>query len=148
VLNAGLFLSIRDSQIFAVDPDIGLEFDDPKALKKYFELMLSVLRVINAAVIARGRQNDQTVFQAREFLKENRHSMVSIFKRSVMVGGGRDGEVQGELGELVDCWTALVEVTGFLEVCVETSQNRGQRLIQMQYEDQSSLKKGRSNMFS
>ncbi|KAF1921405.1 nucleoporin Nup186/Nup192/Nup205 [Ampelomyces quisqualis] len=131
VLNAGLFLSIRDSQIFSVDPDIGLEFDDPKALKKYYELMLSVLRVINAAVIARGRQNDQTVFQAREFLKENRHSMVSIFKRSVNVGAGQHEEAQQDLVDLVDCWTVLVEVTGFLE-----------------YEDQSSLKKSRSNMFS
>jgi nuclear pore complex protein Nup205 len=116
VLNAGLFLSIRDSQIFSVDPDIGLEFDDPKALKKYYELMLSVLRVINAAVIARGRQNDQTVFQAREFLKENRHNMVSIFKRSVNVGAGQHVEVEQDLVDLVDCWTVLVEVTGFLEV--------------------------------
>ncbi|KAH3913258.1 hypothetical protein HBH56_113700 [Parastagonospora nodorum] len=131
VLNAGLFLSIRDSQIFAVDPDIGLEFDDAKALKKYYELMLSVLRVINAAVIARGRQNDQTVFQAREFLKDNRHNMVSIFKRSVNVGAGQHMEVEQELVDLVDCWTVLVEVTGFLE-----------------YEDQSSLKKARPNMFS
>ncbi|KAH7384292.1 nucleoporin Nup186/Nup192/Nup205 [Phaeosphaeria sp. MPI-PUGE-AT-0046c] len=131
VLNAGLFLSIRDSQIFSVDPDIGFEFDDPQALKKYYELMLSVLRVINAAVIARGRHNDQTVFQAREFLKENRHSMVSIFKRSVNVGAGQYVEAQQDLVDLVDCWTVLVEVTGFLE-----------------YEDQSSLKKARPNMFT
>jgi nuclear pore complex protein Nup205 len=116
VLNAGLFLAIRDSQIFSVDPDIGLEFDDPKALKKYYDLMLSVLRVINAAVIARGRQNDQTVFQAREFLRENRHSMVAIFKRSVNVGAGQHAEAQQDLVDLVDCWTVLVEVTGFLEV--------------------------------
>ncbi|KAF2825671.1 hypothetical protein CC86DRAFT_467332 [Ophiobolus disseminans] len=131
VLNAGLFISIRVSQIFAVDPDIGLEFDDTQALKKYYQLMLSVLRVINAAVIARGRQNDQTVFQAREFLKENRHSMVAIFKRSVNVGVGQYEEAQQDLMDLVDCWTVLADVTGFL-----------------QYEDQSSVKKGRSNMFS
>ncbi|CAN9265100.1 unnamed protein product [Alternaria alternata] len=131
VLNAGLFPAIRDSQIFSVDPDIGLEFDDPNALRKYYELMLAVLRVINAAVIARGRQNDQTVFQAREFLKDNRHSMVSIFKRSVNVGVGVGEELQQDIVDLVDCWTVLVDVTGFL-----------------QYEDQSSLKKARPNMFS
>jgi nuclear pore complex protein Nup205 len=148
VLNAGLFLSIRDSQIFSVDPDIGLEFDDPKALKKYYELMLSVLRVINAAVIARGRQNDQTVFQAREFLKENRHSMVSIFKRSVNVGAGQHSEAQQDLVDLVDCWTALVEVTGFLEVCSSDFKLRESELTNTQYEDQSSLKKARPNMFS
>ena len=119
VLNAGLFLSIRESRIFDVDPDIGLEFDDPNALKKYYELMLSVLRVINAAVLARGgRQNDQTVFAAREFLKDSRHSMVAIFKRSVNVGAGvgQDGVLVKDLSELVDCFTVLVEVTGFLEV--------------------------------
>jgi nuclear pore complex protein Nup205 len=148
VLNAGLFLSIRDSRIFSVDPDIGLEFDDPKALKKYYELMLSVLRVINAAVIARGRQNDQTVFQAREFLKENRHSMVSIFKRSVNVGAGQHVEAQQDLVDLVDCWTVLVEVTGFLEVCATTLSRSLCLLTDTQYEDQSSLKKARSNMFS
>lgn len=116
VLNAGLFPAIRDSQIFAVDPDIGLEFDNPNALKKYYELMLSVLRVINAAVIARGRQNDQTVFQAREFLKENRHSMVAIFKRSINVGSGEKVGAEQDLVDLVDCWTVLVDVTGFLQV--------------------------------
>ncbi|KAF1352932.1 hypothetical protein EJ07DRAFT_135148 [Lizonia empirigonia] len=131
VLNAGLFPAIRDSQIFAVDPDIGLEFDNPNALKKYYELMLSVLRVISAAVITRGRQNDQTVFQAREFLKENRHSMVAVFKRSVNVGGGDKVETQQDLVDLVDCWTVLVDFTGFL-----------------QFEDASVLKKARNNMFS
>jgi nuclear pore complex protein Nup205 len=148
VLNAGLFLSIRDSQIFSVDPDIGLEFDDAKALKKYYDLMLSVLRVVNAAVIARGRQNDQTVFQAREFLKENRHSMVAIFKRSVIVGGDQHAETQQDLVDLVDCWTLLVEVTGFLEVCVTRPEDEVYRLTSAQYEDQSSLKRARSNMFS
>ncbi|PSN65951.1 hypothetical protein BS50DRAFT_401890 [Corynespora cassiicola Philippines] len=120
VLNAGLFSAIRESSIFDVDPDIGLEFDNPDALKKYYELMLSVLRVINAAVIARGRQNDQTVFQAREFLKENRHSMVAIFKRSVNVGSGQDVGAQRDLADLVDCFTVLVEITGFLEVSTQT----------------------------
>lgn len=91
-----------------------IEFDNPDALKKFFDLMLAVLRVINAAVIARGRHNEQTVFQAREFLKENRHSMVSIFKRSVNVGVGR--EVGEDLADLVDCFTVLVDFTGFLEV--------------------------------
>ncbi|KAF2797349.1 hypothetical protein K505DRAFT_235707 [Melanomma pulvis-pyrius CBS 109.77] len=133
VLNAGLFPSIRESRIFDVDPDIGLEFDNPNALKKYYELMLAVLRVINAAVIARGRQNDQTIFQAREFLKENRHSMVAIFKRSVNVGVGatQDMGAAGDLSDLVDCFTVLVDITGFL-----------------QYEDSSKSKKTRANMFS
>jgi nuclear pore complex protein Nup205 len=129
VLNAGLFQAIRDSRIFAVDPDIGLDIDNPEALKKYFELMLSVLRVISSAVISRGQKNEQTVYQAREFLKENRHSMVSIFKRSVNLGGVKDIGV--DLGELVDCFTLLVEITGFLK-----------------YEDEHALKAARPNFFS
>ncbi|OCL14310.1 hypothetical protein AOQ84DRAFT_42231 [Glonium stellatum] len=113
VLNAGLFQSVRESQIFSADPDIGLEFENPNALKRYFDLMLSVLRVINSAILSRGPQNDQTVFQAREFLKENRNSMVSIFKRYIKVGGLQD--IEADLGELVDCFTLLVSATGFLE---------------------------------
>ncbi|KAF2651418.1 hypothetical protein K491DRAFT_781868 [Lophiostoma macrostomum CBS 122681] len=143
VLNAGLFASIKQSGIFGVDPDIGLEFDNPDALTKYYDLMLSVLRVINAAVIARGRQNEQTIFQAREFLKESRHSMVAIFKRSVNVGVGgmRNGNgtiglgeavgLKEDLTDLVDCFTVLVDFTGFLE-----------------YEDSKKVKTARANMFS
>jgi nuclear pore complex protein Nup205 len=147
VLNAGLFQAIRDSHIFSVDPDIGLEFDHPNALKKYYELMLSILRVINAAVIARGRQNDQTVFLAREFLKENRHSMVTIFKRSVNAGAGQHEEAQQDLADLVDCWTVLVDVTGFLKVGHALREMSAQA-NSLQYEDQTSLKKARPNMFS
>ena len=99
--------------------------------------MLSLLRVLNAAVIARGRSNEQTIFAARDFLSNSRNSMVAIFKRSVNVGiGGLQGGFNSRLGrdeavdekevarrredlaELVDCWTVMVEVTGFLEVCL------------------------------
>jgi nuclear pore complex protein Nup205 len=151
VLNAGLFPSIRESRIFDVDPDIGLEFDNPNALKKYYELMLAVLRVINAAVIARGRQNDQTVFQAREFLKDSRHSMVAIFKRSVNVGAGlgQDEKVVKDLVELVDCFTVLVEMTGFLEVSPDSHKAGVElELIVTQFEDSANAKKVRKNMFS
>ena len=148
VLNASLFPAIRDSHIFAVDPDIGLEFDDPDALRKYFGLMLAVLRVVNAAVIARGRQNDQTVFQAREFLKENRHSMVAVFKRSVNVGKGGVEGVEADLMDLVDCWTVLVDVTGFLKVCSLVSERECGSANMTQYEDSSSTKKTGGNLFS
>ena len=53
--------------------------------------------------------------------------MVAIFKRSVNVGGvvgsrmggpqaQQDLELLADLRELVDCFTVLVDVTGFLEV--------------------------------
>lgn len=90
------------------------EFDNPNALKKYYDLMLAVLRVINAVVVARGAQNEQSTYQALTFLKENRNTMVSIFKRSVNVGLAKD--VGEDLNDLVDCFTVLVEMTGFLQV--------------------------------
>jgi len=113
ILNAGLFQSIRDSQLFSADPDIGLEMDNPTALAEFFSLMLAVLSIINAVVLARG-QNDQTVKLARDFLNENRLSMVSVFKRHASVGGLKiDGKI--DLGDLVDCYTLLISATGFLE---------------------------------
>ncbi|KAF1996759.1 hypothetical protein P154DRAFT_472086 [Amniculicola lignicola CBS 123094] len=131
VLNAGLFPAIRESNIFDVDPDIGLEFDTPNAHKKYYDLMLAVLRVVTAAVISRGLQNEQTIFQAREFLKLNRNCMVSIFKRSVNVGVRRVEGAEEVLEGLVDCFTVLIKVTGFLE-----------------FEDSSSVRMTREGMFS
>jgi nuclear pore complex protein Nup205 len=126
--------------------------------------MLAVLRVINAAVIARGRQNEQTIFQAREFLKESRHSMVAIFKRSVNVGVGgmRNGNgtigygeavgLKEDLTDLVDCFTVLVDFTGFLEVsCLGDGVIgvlSGRELTSTQYEDSKKVKKARANMFS
>ncbi|KAF2273140.1 uncharacterized protein EI97DRAFT_436384 [Westerdykella ornata] len=40
--------------------------------------------------------------------------MVSIFKRSVNVGVGK--ALEEDLTDLVDCFTVLVNFTGFLEV--------------------------------
>jgi len=91
--------------------------------------MLSVLRIINAAVLSRGPQNDQTLYQAREFLRENRNSMVAVFKRNVKVGGLQD--MDGDLTDLVDCFTVLVSATGFLE-----------------YEDKVTSQRATRNMFS
>lgn len=138
VLNAGLFSSIREARIFDVDPDIGLEFDNPNALHKYYSLIISLLRVINAIVLSR-EQNHQTKSHGREFLTENRHSMVAIFKRSVSVGAPvstsvsnvKDEVLREDLAELVDCWTVLVNLTDFLE-----------------HEDTTSFKKSKTHVFS
>lgn len=125
-LNASLFNAIRDSQIFAADPDIGLEMENPDALSNYFDLMLAVLRIVNAVVLSRGYQNDQTVKLARDFLSENRLSMVGVFKRHGRVGGldvvgGKKGI---DLEELVEGFTLLISACGFLEVSPISSTNR------------------------
>lgn len=83
--------------------------------------MLSILRVINAAVLSRGPQNDQTLHQAREFLKQNRGAMVAVFKRNANVGGvhaDNDSEMREVMDALVDNFTLLVSATGFLDVSV------------------------------
>ncbi|KAF2138835.1 uncharacterized protein K452DRAFT_320940 [Aplosporella prunicola CBS 121167] len=123
VLNAGLFQSVRDSQIFAADPDFGLEMENANALKKFFELMLSVLRVINSVVVTRGPQNEQTRQQARYFIDENRASIVSVFKRHARVGGR--SEVAGsDLDELVDNLMILISATDFLEYEEEATKQK------------------------
>lgn len=115
VFDAGLFASVRDSLLFAIDPDIGLDFESPEAQSKFFDLMLAVLRVINAVVLSRGQQHEMTLKQAREFLIDCRPSMVGVFKRNAKIGvaKGEDGE---DLTDLVDNFTLLIAATGFLEV--------------------------------
>ena len=130
ILNAGLLQAVRHSQLFSADPDIGLgtptllprvisyslhtEMENPDALKKFFDLMLAVLRIINSVMLSRGHQNDQTIKMGREFLAENRLSMVAIFKRNANVGGLKNEKV--DLGDLIDQYTLLISATGFLEV--------------------------------
>ena len=87
--------------------------DNPEALKKFFELMLSVLRIVNSIVLK--HQSDQTVRSAQEFLAEHRQSTVSILKRFAGVGG-LEIHQSIDLGDLVDNLTLLISATCFLEV--------------------------------
>lgn len=115
IFNAGLFKSVRDSLLFTIDPDIGIDMEGHEALKNFFDLMLAVLQVVNAVVLVRGQQNEQTIKQARDFLRDTRLSMVGIFKRNarIAVGSVNEGE---NLTDLIDNWTLLVSLSGFLEV--------------------------------
>jgi nuclear pore complex protein Nup205 len=87
--------------------------DNSEALKNFFNLMLSVLRIINSVVLK--NQSDQTLAAAREFITENRNSVVGILKRFAAIGGV---EVHNtiDLTDLVDNLTLLISATGFLEV--------------------------------
>ena len=91
--------------------------ENAEALKKFFELMLSVLRIINSLVLR--TRGDQIIKAARSFLAENRHSVVSVLKRHAGVGGLEVGK-EIDLGDLVDNLTVLITETGFLEVCLTT----------------------------
>lgn len=95
-----------------------LEIDNPDALKRYYELLLSVVRVITSVVLSRGPQNDQTINQARIFLAENRAGIVAVFKRQAKIGGVVEGDTGAELDELVEFYVLLMTMTNFLDVSV------------------------------
>ncbi|KAL4920463.1 hypothetical protein BDW62DRAFT_208968 [Aspergillus aurantiobrunneus] len=116
VLKAGLFQAVRDSQLFAADPDLGIDIDNPDALRKYYDLLDSVLRVIVTATFSRGLQNEQMIEQTRLFLTENRQSMVGIFKRFAKIGGAGAADHHDALSSIAKSYTALVAATDFLEM--------------------------------
>ncbi|CAK97226.1 uncharacterized protein An14g06530 [Aspergillus niger] len=101
VLKTGLFQAVRDSQLFAADPDLGIDIDNPDALRKYYDLLDSVLRVVVAAVFSRGLHNEQMLEQTRVFLAENRQSMVGIFKRFAKLGVRRSGSKRADGNEVL-----------------------------------------------
>ncbi|PWY67190.1 cullin-4B [Aspergillus heteromorphus CBS 117.55] len=115
VLKTGLFQAVRDSQLFAADPDLGIDIDNPDALRKYYDLLDSVLRVVVAAIFSRGLHNEQMMEQTRLFLAENRQSMVGIFKRFAKIGGSGAANHQDALRNLTKSYMALVAATDFLE---------------------------------
>ncbi len=117
-----MFPSVRASALFSTDPDIGLDVDNPAALKIFFELMLSILKIIAAVLMARGVENEQMKSQVRDFLSENRGSVVAVFKRNAKIGwrkgAAKDEEdgLSGVLSECVDMYSLLISATGWLDV--------------------------------
>ncbi|KAL8821845.1 MAG: hypothetical protein Q9223_000203 [Gallowayella weberi] len=119
VLNAGLFQTIRNSGLFSVDPDLGIEIDNPNALAKYYTLLLAVIRVIAAVLMSRGAQNTQTIEHTKQFLVENRALVVAVFKRQLGVGSATESSekegMTGDVDELVEMLVLLMTGTGFLD---------------------------------
>lgn len=132
VIKSGLFEAARESQLFAADPDIGIgkyftiagydgpvlisiDIDNPDALRKYYDLLLSVIRVIVSAVFSRGVHNEQIKAQTLSFIAENRTCMVGIFKRFAKIGGSAAADQQETLCELVKSFMALVTASGFVD---------------------------------
>ncbi|KAL1302377.1 hypothetical protein AAFC00_002780 [Neodothiora populina] len=115
ILESGLFSAIRDSQLFATDPDIGLDVDNAEALENFYRLLTSLLRVIVSVVITKGPRNQQIIAQARQFLNDNRQCMQGVFKAANR-GEKLSTEGRKALEELVDGFTVLISASGFLEV--------------------------------
>lgn len=118
ILESGLFSAIRDSQLFATDPDIGLEVDNAEALENFYRLLTSLLRVIVSVVVTKGARNLQVIAQARQFLTENRQCMQGVFKAA---NRGEKLSVAGRaaLEDIVDGFTVLISTSGFLEVSLD-----------------------------
>lgn len=115
VLNSGFFVGITESRLFSTDPDIGLDIDNPVALREFYRLLSSMLRVVTAVVIARGPGNATVLQQAKAFLQENRFSMQAVFKRTSAVQKTA-GPPEKEALEVADEFSKLLLVTGFLDV--------------------------------
>ncbi|KIV99428.1 uncharacterized protein PV09_08860 [Verruconis gallopava] len=120
LLNAGFFPAIRESGLFSTDPDIGLDVDNPAALKIFFDIVLAMLKVISSVLLTRGVGNEQMKNLVRDFLNENRSSIVTVFKRNAKIGWNvsaakEETELSAVLSECVDMYSLLISATGWLE---------------------------------
>jgi nuclear pore complex protein Nup205 len=114
-LDSGLFPAIAESRLFTTDPDIGLDIDNPIALREFYRLLSAVLRVVTAVVLSRGPGNAHILQQAKNFLQENRFSMQAVFKRTSAVQKTA-GPPEKEAVVVADEFSRLLIVTGFLDV--------------------------------
>jgi nuclear pore complex protein Nup205 len=73
------------------------------------------MRVICAAVLSRGSQNQQTLEQGRRFLSENRLSILAVLKKSAGLGN-ISGISEQSIDDLAESFMLLMSVTGFLDV--------------------------------
>jgi nuclear pore complex protein Nup205 len=111
VFNAGIFPAVEESEIFMVDPDVGLGMEDAESSHTFFNLALSLMRIINS--VALKYQSDQTVKSGRAFLSKSRACVTGILKRYAGVSAA--GPPGMDLSDLVDNITLLISATDFLE---------------------------------
>jgi nuclear pore complex protein Nup205 len=139
ILNSGLLHSIKVSGLFATDADLGVgefqpfyiyfhtltspDIEGPDAVNQHYRLLAAVMRVICAAVLSRGSQNQQTLEQGRKFLSENRLSILAVLKKSAGLGN-TSGMSQQSIDDLADSFTLLMSVTEFLEFEEQTHQKK------------------------
>jgi nuclear pore complex protein Nup205 len=116
ILGAGFMQTIKESRIFSVDPDVGLEMQDSDTLRKYFDLLIALMRVIIGCVSSRGQQNEQTLTQAKKFISDNRLTILTIFKRSAGIGSPVDEKLQMSIEDLADAYMMLMTLSRFLDV--------------------------------
>ncbi|TVY93840.1 Nucleoporin [Lachnellula willkommii] len=113
VLNAGLFHAIKESGLFVVDPDLGVDIEGSDVVSKHYSLLAAIMRVICAALLSRGAQNEQSLEQGRRFLTENRLPILAVLKKSAGLVAGV--VVSEQIEDLAESFILLVTFTGFLE---------------------------------
>jgi nuclear pore complex protein Nup205 len=96
-----------------------LDIDDKDAVNKHYELLAAIMRVICAAVLSRGSQNEHTLEQGRKFLMENRLSILAVLKKSAGLGGVNNDTSGQSIAELAESFILLITLTGFLEVSTD-----------------------------
>jgi hypothetical protein len=131
LLDAGLVSVVRDSSLFQADPDLGITLPNSangdststnfaaaahSALRTYYALVSSTLRLLLSTFMSRGAQNEQIQYLARTFLTEYRPHMVGIFKKYAGVNGKVDDKSLPLLAECVRCYTGLVSLCEFVDV--------------------------------
>lgn len=72
------------------------------------------MRVICAAILSRGAQNQQTLQLGRNFLNENKRAINEVLKKSA--GLAAHVEVTEQIEELADSFMLLMTFTEFIEV--------------------------------
>ena len=115
ILNSGFLTAVSDSQLFSTDPDIGLDVNNPAALREFCRILASVLRVITAAVATKGPGNAATLQQAKAFLTQHRFSVQAVFKRTSRIDKSFV-KPEAEATEVADEFAKLMLLTDFLEV--------------------------------
>lgn len=75
------------------------------------------MRVLCAALLSRGSQNELSLEQGRRFLVDNRLSIMAVLKKSAGLGIGSSASEES-IVELAECYMILINVTGFLNVSI------------------------------
>ncbi len=115
VISAGLFQSIKESGLFGIDPDYGID-NEHVTMKRHFESLLAFMRVINGVVVSSGAQNETVKGLARRFVQDNRLYIVTVWKKAESGGPRADVETEEVVDELAEAYTLLVALSGFLDV--------------------------------
>jgi len=115
LLDSGMLQTIRESMLFRADPDLGIDLDNAQALHNYYELVALTLRILVSTFVHRGLQNEQCQYLIRTFLLDYRPNMVGLFKKFNGVNGAVLPESQPVLRDIVNAYTALASMTGFVE---------------------------------